>query len=102
MDESSHAAGIFCRYVLCRIKIRHFTGNLASKLAGIEMRNFNDSRLACDDIRPGSRNTNPDWRNNTQPGNNNSTFRQNYAAILKKLKDRLLLMCQNVINGLLH
>ena len=76
MDKSIHAARILGRKKLRDIEILHFTGDLRRQRAGIKVGDSRDAGLARDDILPDCRDANTDRGDDTQPGNDNSAFRQ--------------------------
>jgi hypothetical protein len=80
MDKAIHAARILGGNVLGGVKILHFTGDLRGHGTGIEMGDFSDPRFPRDNVLPGSGNPDPDWGDNPQSGNDNSTFRQTDSA----------------------
>src|SRR3546814_2382132 len=74
MDERIHLPGFFDRHVLGNVKILDFTGNLGVERGGIEMGNAPDAGASIDDAVPGAVNIVADRADDTQPGNDDTSF----------------------------
>src|SRR3546814_6194371 len=74
MDERIHLPVFFDRHVLGNVKILDFTGNLGVERGGIEMGNAPDAGASIDDAVPGAVNIVADRADDTQPGNDDTSF----------------------------
>lgn len=70
------------------------------------MSDFCDARFSRDDILPSRGNPNADWGDNPQSSDDNSAFRQANSEKEDEpneaLEEGLLLVCQDVVDGLLN
>ena len=76
MDKPVHASCIFGGKKLRDIEILHFAGNLCRHCAGIKVGDSGNAGFSRDDILPNGGNPYPDWGNDSQSGNDDSTLRQ--------------------------
>jgi len=74
MDEAVHLLGFLGGHVLRDVEILDFTRDLGVESRGIETSDTPDARTPVDDIVPCAVNIAADWRNNTQTGNDDTSF----------------------------
>src|SRR5262249_11314425 len=74
MDERIVAPGLFAREVFSDVETLHLAGDLAGKVMGIEVGDAGDARASCENAFPCGRESDPDWRDDSQPGYDDTTL----------------------------
>ncbi len=82
VDERIHPADFFWRDVLRRIKTLDLAGNLTRHGGRIEAGDVGNSRAPGDDGRPVLAHIQPNGRDDTEPGDDNTTTRQGFSPAM--------------------